>query len=105
MIRQSPSAGSEVEPGAAVAIVVSRAKEKAKVPNVIGRLRAEAVEAMRDAGLEPTVEEEETEVPSQVGRVIDQFPTPGTEAGTGPEVTDRRRQAGAAPKPKPEAEE
>jgi beta-lactam-binding protein with PASTA domain/predicted Ser/Thr protein kinase len=83
VIRQSPSAGTEVEPGSSVTIVVSSGEEEekaAKVPNVIGQERREAVEAIRAAGLTPQVEEEETEVPSQVGRVTDQFPPPGSEA-------------------------
>jgi eukaryotic-like serine/threonine-protein kinase len=84
VIRQSPSAGTQVEPGSTVTIVVSSGEEKeekeeAKAPNVIGKERREAVEAIRAAGLTPQVEEEETEVPSQVGRVIDQFPPPGSE--------------------------
>jgi len=54
---------------------------------VIGKLRSEAVEAVRAAGLQPNVEEEETEVPSQVGRVTDQFPPPGTELEPGSTVT------------------
>ena len=87
VIRQSPSAGSEVEPGSTVAIVVSKGKKQAKVPNVIGKLRSEAVQAVRDAGLSPTVEEEETEVPGKVGRAIDQFPPPGSELEPGSSVT------------------
>jgi eukaryotic-like serine/threonine-protein kinase len=89
VIRQSPSAGTEVEPGATVSIVVSKGEkeETAKVPNVIGKERREAVEAVRAAGLEPVVEEEETEVPGQIGRVVDQFPTPGTEVEPGASVT------------------
>jgi eukaryotic-like serine/threonine-protein kinase len=82
VIRQSPSAGTQVEPGSTVTIVVSSGEEEekaAKAPNVIGTERREAVEAIRAAGLTPQVEEEETEVPSQVGRVIDQFPPPGSE--------------------------
>jgi eukaryotic-like serine/threonine-protein kinase len=87
VISQSPSAGAEVEPGATVAIVVSAGKRQAKVPNVIGKLRAEAVQALRDAGLSPTVEEEETEVPAQIGRAVDQFPPPGSELEPGTAVT------------------
>jgi beta-lactam-binding protein with PASTA domain/predicted Ser/Thr protein kinase len=87
VISQSPSAGSEVEAGSTVSIVVSAGKEQAKVPNVIGKLRAEAVQAVRDAGLSPTVEEEETEVTGKVGRVIDQFPPPGSELEPGDAVT------------------
>ncbi len=87
VIQQSPDAGSLVEPGATVAIVISSGEETAKVPNVIGKERREAVEAVRAAGLTPSVEEEETGVPSQVGRVIDQFPTPGSEQEPGATVT------------------
>ena len=90
VIRQSPDAGSRVEPGSTVAIVVSQgeeAEEEAKVPNVIGRERREAVEAIRAAGLTPDVEEEETLVEGKVGRVIDQFPPPGQELEPGATVT------------------
>jgi beta-lactam-binding protein with PASTA domain/tRNA A-37 threonylcarbamoyl transferase component Bud32 len=87
VLRQSPSAGSKVEPGTTVGIVVARSKAKATVPNVIGKERREAVEAVRAAGLAPFVEEEETEVESQIGRVVDQFPTPGSEQAEGAEVT------------------
>jgi beta-lactam-binding protein with PASTA domain len=42
---------------------------------------------MREAGLGPFVEEEETEVSGQIGRVVDQFPPPGTKLEPGAEVT------------------
>jgi beta-lactam-binding protein with PASTA domain/predicted Ser/Thr protein kinase len=87
VISQSPSAGSEVEAGSSVAIVVSMGQQQAKVPNVIGRLRSEAVQAMREAGLDPTVEEEETEVAGKIGRAVDQFPPPGSELEDGAAVT------------------
>jgi serine/threonine-protein kinase len=87
VISQSPSAGSEVEAGSTVAIVVSSGKQQAKVPNVVGKLRSEAVEAVRGAGLSPTVEEEETEVEGKIGRAIDQFPPFGSELEPGETVT------------------
>ena len=87
VIRQAPSAGSELPRGSSVSIVVSKGKQKTKVPNVIGNERAEAVEALREAGLAPTVQEEETEVPAKIGRVTDQFPPPGSEVEPGAEVT------------------
>ena len=87
VISQSPSAGREVEAGSTVAIVVSAGKQQAKVPNVIGKLRSEAVQAVRDAGLSPKVEEEETEVAGKIGRAIDQFPPPGSELEPGETVT------------------
>jgi serine/threonine-protein kinase len=87
VISQSPDAGSELGPGSSVSIVVSEGEERATVPNVIGKLRREGVEALRAAGLQPSVEEEETDVPSQVGRITDQFPPPGSEAEPGSSVT------------------
>ncbi len=87
VIRQSPSAGSQVEPGTAVSIVVSSGKKKSKVPNLVGQLRREAVEEARAAGLTPTVEEEETEDESQVGVVMEQSLRPGSEVEQGAAVT------------------
>ncbi len=87
VIRQSPDAGSELGAGSSVSIVVSRGEETAEAPNVIGKLRADAVEMLRAAGLKPAVQEQETEVPSQVGRVTDQFPPPGAELKPGSTVT------------------
>jgi serine/threonine-protein kinase len=105
VIGQSPSAGSVVPLGTTVSITVARGVKEAKVPNVIGRLRSEAVQAMRDAGLVPSVEEEETEVPGQVGRAVDQFPPPGTEVKPGTEVTIVvGRQTPVSPAPEEEVE-
>jgi serine/threonine-protein kinase len=87
VIRQAPSAGSRIEPGSTVSITVSEGEEKATVPNVIGKLRPDAVAAVREFGLTPSVSEQETEVPSKVGRVTDQFPPPGSEVDPGSTVT------------------
>jgi serine/threonine-protein kinase len=87
VIRQRPNAGSQLPTGSTVSIVVSKGEAKATVPNVIGKLRADAVEALRAEGLKPTVNESETEVPSQVGRVTDQFPPPGSEVKPGSTTT------------------
>jgi len=87
VIRQAPSAGSQLPPGSTVSITVSKGEEKATAPNAIGKERAEAVEAVRAAGLKPVVQEQETEVPSQVGRVTDQFPPPSSELKPGSTVT------------------
>jgi serine/threonine-protein kinase len=87
VIRQAPSAGSQLPPGSTVSITVSKGEEKATAPNLIGKERAEAVEMVREAGLKPVVQEQETEVPSQVGRVTDQFPPPSSEVKPGSTVT------------------
>ena len=86
VINQSPSAGTRVEPGSSVSIEVSEGEAKASVPTVIGMERRDAVEAIRAAGLQPTVQEQETDVPSQAGRVTDQFPPPGSEVEEGASV-------------------
>ncbi|MGV1048958.1 MAG: protein kinase domain-containing protein [Solirubrobacterales bacterium] len=87
VLRQSPSAGRQVEPGSTVSIVVAKAKKLSRVPNVVGRERREAVEAIRAAGLTPVVEEEETEVEEEIGRVIEQIPSSGEQVEPGSEVT------------------
>ena len=87
VIRQSPSAGGEVEPGSSVSIVVSKGQQKVRVPNVVGELRSEAVSTLREAGLKPVVQEQETENESKVGQVIDQFPSAGMKVEKGAEVT------------------
>jgi beta-lactam-binding protein with PASTA domain/predicted Ser/Thr protein kinase len=102
VISQSPSAGGEVEAGSTVGIVVSAGRQQAKVPNVIGKLRSEAVQVVREAGLSPTVEEEETEVTGKVGRAIDQFPPPGSELEPDDAVTIV---VGKQARAEPEAEE
>jgi serine/threonine-protein kinase len=106
VIRQTPNAGSQLPAGSTVSIVVSKGEAKATVPNVIGKLRAEAVETLRAEGLKPAVNETETEVPSQVGRVTDQFPPPGSEVKPGSAATIVvGKQASAAAEPETGAEE
>jgi beta-lactam-binding protein with PASTA domain/predicted Ser/Thr protein kinase len=87
VLRQAPSAGTKVEPGATVAIVVARAKKLTAVPNVVGAERREAVEVIRARGLVPVVEEEETENEEEIGLVVEQLPGAGEEVDPGGEVT------------------
>jgi len=87
VLSQSPSAGSEVPVGSEVSIVVARAKKLTKVPNVVGKERRKAVEAIRAAGLVPVVEEEETEIEEEFGTVISQSPEAREEVEPGSEVT------------------
>jgi serine/threonine-protein kinase len=87
VIEQVPDAGSEITRGSQVTITVSGGETQPSVPNVIGKLRSEAVSTIRSAGLDPSVTEQVTDVPSKVGKVIDQFPPPGKEAEAGTEVS------------------
>jgi serine/threonine-protein kinase len=87
VLRQSPSAGQELEPGATVQIVVSSGREKKRMPGVIGLERREAVEEVRAAGLTPVVEEEETRNEEKIGLVTRQSPHGGSQLLPGAEVT------------------
>jgi serine/threonine-protein kinase len=87
VLRQSPSAGQELEPGSTVQIVVSSGRETKKMPGVVGFERREAVETVRAAGLTPVVQEEETRNEEKIGLVTRQAPTGGTELTPGTEVT------------------
>jgi serine/threonine-protein kinase len=87
VLRQSPNAGTEVEPGSTVQIVVSSGREKVRMPGVVGLARREAVEEVRAAGLTPVVEEEETRNEEKIGLVIRQSPSGGSQLVPGSEVT------------------
>jgi serine/threonine protein kinase len=106
VIGQSPNAGTELEPGSTVSLVVSAGKEKAKVPAVIGKERRAAVETVREFGLVPVVEEEETPVQGKIGRVVDQFPVPHKEVEPGTEVrlVVGKRESGTIEPTEPETE-
>jgi eukaryotic-like serine/threonine-protein kinase len=86
VIKQEPSAGGEVEPGDAVAIVVAKAMAKVKVPGVVGIERRLAVEEVRSRGLFPSVIEEEIANEAKIGVVIRQTPHGGEEAVENQEV-------------------
>jgi serine/threonine-protein kinase len=101
---QDPSAGSRVAPGSTVTVTVSEGAQMATVPNVIGKARPDAVAALREAGLDPEVSEQETQVPSKVGRVTDQFPPPGSEIEPGSKVTIVVGKAPPAAEPEEEEE-
>jgi serine/threonine-protein kinase len=87
VLRQSPSAGAELEPGSTVQIIVSSGRETKKMPGVVGIERREAVETVREAGLTPVVQEEETRNEAKIGLVTRQAPSGGTELTPGTEVT------------------
>ncbi len=89
VISQSPNAGTKVDPGSTVALVVSSGPEpvtEVDVPNVVGLTRSDAVSNLRSLGLSPSVEEETTDIQPQGGRVIDQSPGGGTTVEEGSTV-------------------
>jgi len=89
VISQSPDAGTRVDPGSTVNLVVSKGPEPVTtvdVPNVVGLNRSDAVAEIRGLGLSPSVEERVTEIEPQDGRVIDQNPGGGTTVNEGTRV-------------------
>ncbi len=89
VISQSPDAGTRVEPGSTVDLVVSSGPEpvtEVDVPNVVGLTRADAVSNLRSLGLSPSVQEQPTDIEPQDGRVIDQNPGGGTTVNEGTRV-------------------
>ena len=89
VISQSPDAGTRVEAGSTVDLVVSSGPEpvtEVDVPNVVGLTRADAVSNLRSLGLSPSVQEQPTDIEPQDGRVIDQNPGGGTTVKEGTRV-------------------
>jgi serine/threonine-protein kinase len=84
-IRTVPGAGEQVERGERIQLFVSSGPEQVEVPSVVGLSRDSAEDRLRDAGLEPAVEEREDEAPED--EVIAQSPTAGTELDRGETVT------------------
>ena len=84
VIEQSPEAGSEVDEGSSVRLVVSTGPPRDTVPNLVGQTEAEAVEALREAGFES----ETTRVFSQKqeGIVVSQEPKAGSNLKEGETV-------------------
>jgi serine/threonine-protein kinase len=87
VLRQSPSAGSKVEKGGTVTIVVAKAQSKVQVPGVIGQDQGSASSTLSAAGLTVVTDSQEVTDPSQDGVVVDQTPQEGTQVKKGSKVT------------------
>ena len=74
---QSPDGGTRTTSGASVTIVVATAPPEVEVPDLEGRTRATAERALRNRGLDASVEERSVDQASQDGRVVDQSPAGG----------------------------
>ena len=83
-----PSAGTLVDPGASVVIVVSSGPAPVTVPPVIGQTEGRAVNTLTDAGLRSrTVFQDVVPGSPDDGRVIDQSVAAGSQVDPGTEVT------------------
>jgi beta-lactam-binding protein with PASTA domain len=89
VLSQSPNAGTKVDPGSTVSLVVSSGPEPVTdvdVPNVVGLTRSDAVSNLQSLGLSPSVTQQTTDIQPQDGRVIDQNPGGGTTVKVGTRV-------------------
>jgi serine/threonine-protein kinase len=78
VVGQSPGAGQLVKAGTQVTVFVSSGA--ITVPDVIGQARKTAVNTLKKAGFSVSVTETQTDDPSLVGRVTNQFPPAGSRA-------------------------
>jgi serine/threonine-protein kinase len=102
VFEQDPGPASELPVGSEVTIVVSQGPGDVSVPNVVGQREESARLRLTGLGLDVRVIEQEVSARSDDGRVIDQFPSTGTEVPPGSEVTI---EVGVFVEPEPESPE
>ena len=86
VVTQSPSSGTLVLPGTAVALIVSLGPEPIPVPNVAGLSRTDAEAALGSAGFVVDMVTAEHSLTVPAGRVIAQTPSSGVMAPPGTAV-------------------
>jgi serine/threonine-protein kinase len=83
---QDPKAGTPVTEDTRVSLEIGKESELVTVPNVVGLDQASAESALKNAGLEVKVEQQESPAVPE-GRVISQNPSAGTNVAKGTTVT------------------
>jgi beta-lactam-binding protein with PASTA domain len=84
-IGTSPDEGAEVDRGSRVRLFVSSGPARVTVPNVVGLTREAAETKLTRAGLNVSVQQQESDRPEN--EVIDQSPGQGTKVQRGDQVT------------------
>lgn len=87
VIEQSPAAGRRIERDSTVTIVVSTGEREVRVPEVQGRSIEEATAILRRRGLSVSRRFRTVTDPNDDGKVVDQFPGPGSDARRGDTVS------------------
>jgi beta-lactam-binding protein with PASTA domain len=89
VIRTEPAAGTEVQSGDTILLVVSLGPPPVEVPDLTGLTEGQATQALNDLGLVIRVSNTTQPVADQGqdGLVVDQIPGPGTTAERGDTVT------------------
>jgi eukaryotic-like serine/threonine-protein kinase len=86
VLRQDPASG-KVDKGSAVKLVVAKAPPDVDVPDVVDQQRADAEQALKDAGFKVRTRSEDVDTLDQDGTVIDQDPAGGEKLRKGSRVT------------------
>lgn len=86
VVAQDPSAGSEVDVGTAVSIVIGVPMQKVKVPNLVGQKEEPANDILAEAKLKIGTRQTQPVHEAQVGIVLAQNPKPGSEVDIGSAV-------------------
>jgi eukaryotic-like serine/threonine-protein kinase len=86
VVSQSPTGGTRLQKGERVTITVSKGKEKAQVPDVVGLSSGDAASTLRSAGLGVVKHTRTVDNQDEDGNVIDQSPAGGSEVDKGRQV-------------------
>ena len=86
MISESPTAGTNVNVGSAVNLVVSSGPAQVAVPNVVGDTQAAATTAITGAGLVVGTVTQQSSSTVALGDVISESPVAGTSVNVGSAV-------------------
>jgi eukaryotic-like serine/threonine-protein kinase len=87
VISQAPAAGTQLQAGGQVTLVVAQALKQVAAPSVVGQSEAQAISALTAAGFAShTVTRTVTE-PSKVGTVVQQSPQAGHKLAPGATIT------------------
>jgi serine/threonine-protein kinase len=87
VLRQSPAAGVEAEPGSTVTLVVATEPPEVEVPDVVGDSLDEARSELEEAGFEVETDERTIDDPDRDDEVVEQRPRAGRDAEPGSTVT------------------
>jgi beta-lactam-binding protein with PASTA domain len=86
VIGTDPPAGTPQPKGATIVVIVSSGPAEATVPSVVGLSEANAINTLQSDGFVPNVIEQDTNDPTEAGRVISQSPTGSSSAPEGSTV-------------------
>jgi beta-lactam-binding protein with PASTA domain/predicted Ser/Thr protein kinase len=86
VLSQAPTAGTTVDPGSTVSLVVARAIPTVDVPGLVGTSGTEAADRLTAAGLVPRTSFRDVTDANEDGIVVDQRPALGTQVKQGAPV-------------------